>query len=78
MKKVFYYAALDLTVVLVDGKEDFLSTLSANESMVLQNSLWSTISNFLTARALYMKDTVESLERIEQAGKHDTDIVGGG
>ena len=78
MKKVFYYAALDLTVVLVDGQEDFLSTLSSNESVVLQNSIWSTVSNFLTARALYMKDTVESLERIEKAGKHDNDIVGGG
>ena len=78
MKKVFYYAALDLTVVLVDGEQDFLDTLSANESQVLQNLVWLTISGFLTTRALYLKETVESLERIEQAGKRDTDKDGGG
>lgn len=71
MKKACYYAALDLTVTLVDGKDDFLKTLSENEFMVLHNSLWLTISGFLTARALYLKETVESLERIEQAGHKD-------
>lgn len=78
MKKAFYYAALDLTVVLVDGREDFLNNLTVNESQILQNLIWMTISGFLTTRALYLKDTVESLERIEQAGKHDTGSPKGG
>jgi len=78
MKRLFYYAALDLTLVLVDGHDDFLKTLTVNECQVLQNNLWMTISGFLTARALYLKDTVESLEKIEQAGKRDNDVSKGG
>jgi len=78
MKKVCYYAALDLTLTLEGGGEDFLKTLSENELQVLHNYLWLTISGFLTARALYLKETVESLERIEQVGKHDTGKAGGG
>jgi len=71
MKRAFYYASLDLTVTLVDGHDDFLKTLSNGEILALQNVLWLSISSFLTTRALYLKDTVESLERIEQAStKH--------
>ena len=71
MKKVFYYADLDLTVVLVDGRDDFLNSLTVNESLGLQSLIWLTISGFLTTRALYLQDTVKALEKIEQAGKHN-------
>jgi len=76
MKQTFYYAALDLTVVLESGHDGFLKTLSENELLILQNNLWMTITGFLTTRALYLKDTVESLERIEQARKQDEEYRG--
>ena len=78
MKKDFYYAALDLTLSLIEGNTDILKCLTDNEFQVLQNNLWMTISGFLTARACYLKDTVEALERIKSVGKKDSDIAKGG
>ena len=78
MENTFYYADLDLTVTLKEGNTLILKCLTPNESLSLSNQLYLAISGFLTNRALYMADTVETLERITNAGKKDSDITKGG
>lgn len=78
MKRVFYYAELDLTVSLVDGKMDILQGFSENDVQALSLLLHSTVTDFLLLRAVYIKETIESLERIQQARPKDKDEGFGG
>lgn len=78
MKRVFYYAELDLTVSLVDGKMDILQSFSENDVQALSLMLHSTVTDFLLLRAVYIKETIESLERIHQAGQQHVPDKNGG
>lgn len=78
MKRSFYYAELDMTVDVVDGQDDLLSTFSVYDVQALSLLLHSAITDFLLLRTLFSADAAEFAKRLDQASPKDTDTVGGG
>jgi len=78
MKYEFYFADIKLSVVLEAEAEDIFAKLTDNEYLSLQQVVYHGLLTFLNVRTLFLVDSVESLERIKQAGKHDNDNPDGG
>jgi len=76
MKLEYYFANLDLTVVLSSEKLMFLDSLTNNESLVLQQQIYLAISGFLNVRALYTLDAVEFTKRMDGARAKDEEYRG--
>jgi len=78
MKRSFYYAELDLTVILEEGSPGILMDFSQYDDQALSILVHSAITDFLLLRAVFSADATEYAKRIEQARPKDTDIIGGG
>lgn len=74
----FYYADLQVGVTFKSDKPDVFAELTDNEVLALQQIVYLSLNTFLLTRTLYLKECIESLERIEQAGKKDTNRQDGG
>ena len=78
MKRTFYYAELDLTVDIVDGKDDLLKTFSTYEVQALSMMFHSVIADFMVIRALFSADAAEYAKRLENCRPKHTDTENGG
>ena len=78
MKLEYYFANLDLSMVLSSEKLCLLDSLTNNESLALQQQLYLAVSSFLNIRALFTLDAVEFAKRLDDCRPKTTDIVGGG
>lgn len=59
MEREFYYADMDLTVVVKDNKTPFMESLTKEEQQVLQLTLWHALNGFITCRALYAQCLID-------------------
>jgi len=65
MKLDYYFANLDLSVVLSSEKCFLLDSLTDNESLALQQQIYLAVSSFLNCRALYTLDAATPKEKLE-------------
>ena len=78
MKRSFYYAEIDMTVDVVDGQDDLLSTFSTYDVQALSLLLHSAITDFLLVRTLLTVDAAEYVKRLDEMSKIDKDKDKGG
>ena len=56
MRRVFYYADLELRASVAQDRIGWIDSLTHNEILLLSQQLYLTITTFLNTRALYLAD----------------------